>query len=151
MRNCAFAYLLTCIFAYLHTCIHLPYTTRLLSGTFKKPSRELPNTFQSTSRHLSDTLRTPSGHPPNILQIPSTHLVHVSFVNLVCIPNFSFLGYIEVRYPSYTPGGWRVGGPTYIIMPLCGPTYKLRLASWNSTKYEFKVGQSVAILFILQA
>ena len=104
----------------------LACTTRHLSGTFKKPSRELPNTFQSTSRHLSDTLRTPSGHPPDILQIPSTHLVHVSFVNLVCIPNFSFLGYIEVRYPSYTPGGGWVGGPTYIIMPLCGPTCKLQ-------------------------
>ena len=32
-----------------------------------------------------------------------------------------------------------------IIMPDCGLTCKLRLASWNSTSVEFQVGPSVAI------
>ena len=39
-----------------------------------------------------------------------------------------------------------VGQFQTIIIPLCGPTCKLRLASWNSTRVEFQVGPSVAIL-----
>ena len=39
---------------------------------------------------------------------------------------------------------WSAGRFQMIIMPLCGPTCKLRLASWISTSVEFQVGPSLA-------
>ena len=39
---------------------------------------------------------------------------------------------------------WSAGRFQMMMMPLCGPTCKLRLASWNSTSVEFQVGPSLA-------
>ena len=50
------------------------------------------------------------------------------FVNLVCIANFSFLGSVEVRYPSYTPDGW-----SHVHNHA---TLWLHLASWNLLDFQ---------------
>ena len=46
---------------------------------------------------------------------------HLLFVNLGCMPNFSLLGYVEVRKKDVLWGGGRlVGGFGSRIMPRCG-------------------------------
>ena len=54
---------------------------------------------------------------------------HLIFVKLACIPNFSFLGELEVTFP----GGW-VAGPTLII----------RLSQFNLTKFDCQLELSLA-------
>ena len=50
-----------------------------------------------------------------------------------------------LRWSDGRSAGRPAGQFLTIIIPLCGPTCKLRLASWKSTKVEFQVGPSVAI------
>ena len=106
------------------------YSLQNLLYNLLTPSRHLPNTFLTPSWHFSDTFQTPSEHPQDTLCTPTRHQ-----------PNFNFPGYIEHCFQvRHRVGGWWVvgGGPTYIIMPLRGPTCK-----WGLARIQAKLNSQV--------
>ena len=60
-------------------------------------------------------------------------------VKLACIPNFSFLGKLEVTLT----GGW-------VAAWLAGPTVMIRLSQFNLTKFDSQLELSFATKLILE-
>ena len=92
--------------------------------TTSKPSRHSQDNLPKTFRKLSETIQTTVRH----LEDTSDNL----FRHLTVL-KYDSTGWV---------GGW-VGGPHCIIIPLRGPTCKLRTCK-NSSELEFQVGLSVA-------
>ena len=88
--------------------------------TTSKPSRHSQDNLQKTSRKLSETIQTTVRH----LEDTSDNL----FRHLTVL-KYDITGWV---------GGW-LSGPHYIIIPLRGPTCKLKTCK-NSSELEFQVG-----------
>ena len=91
---------------------------RLTQNTMDTEKEEEQDNLQTTSKNF----QKPSRLLPETLKTPQR----------ICLGTSQYLNMLA-------PGGWVGGGPHCIIIPLCGPTCKLRTCK-NSSLLEFQVG-----------
>ena len=114
-----------------------------LRGNLEALSRNFTDTLRTPSRHLTDNFKTPSSHLTNTFQTLSEHLMDT--FKTTSIPLKAAVNKFQVTHCVVVGlvGGWVVY--RYIIMPLCGPTFKKGLASIQ-VKLSSKLGLSKAMI-----